>query len=210
MLSILVLLSSFGAYGATLDWESYKGRIQAKEPGRVVQNRSVVKEDRWQIFGPLLGPSERKDFTSTYVMSLALRRHFSERKSWEALRVSRSWSENTQLLNEVEKETKKPVDTKRSDFQISSSYILSPIYGKYAWNDRRLVQFDIYGRAGLGLRMGEENQAMVILGFGSNHFIFSKSLALVVEYNLRLYREQRSRTEGVSESLFHFGVSWLM
>ena len=195
---------------ANPQWEGFKKDLVGSRTQVAVQNRQIVKSNKWQIFGPLVGPSERKDFKSTFHGRLGLRLHFSERGAWEILNINGSQSRNTELAAQVEQETGKPLNTQDSSLQISSSYIWSPIYGKYAWNDKKVIHFDLFGKLGGGLRFADQPQFFVNLGLGTNQYLFSKHWALAFEYNMRIYQEDRGESTLINESLFLAGISWLL
>lgn len=190
-------------------WERWAQSDRA-EGTPSVQHREVSKSGRFQLLLPMIGMSSRQDFHSTLVLSGAVRFHFSERSAWEILRVDYSRSTETGLAQEIREKTTYRPDVQVSRYQVGSAFVFSPIYGKYAWNESSIVYFDIFGRAGAGIRFANDRQPFAELGLGMNHYLLWRRIALVPEIRWRFYSEQRTSKVFVNEGLMHLGVAWLL
>lgn len=190
-------------------WDQWIASQSVNLSRPVVQNRQISKAGRFQIFGPLLGISDRQDFHTTFILSLAGRFHFNEQFAWEFLRFDFTFPSQTDLAKEIQEQTSFRPDVQLSRFQVGSSFVYSPIYGKYAWNSNEIVYFDIYGKVGGGIRFATDQQLFGELGVGMNHYL-SKSISLVPEIRWRLYSEKRTESTFVAEGLFQLGVAWLL
>lgn len=175
----------------------------------VVQNREVSRAGRLQLFGPLIGRSDRQDFHTTWVLTLAGRYHFNEESAWEFLRVDYARSSQTELASEIQALTSFHPDVQLSTWQLGTAYVYTPIYGKYAWSGSSLVHFDIFGRVGAGIRYANDRQPFAELGVGMSHYAWSQRMALVPELRWRFYSENRSTKVWVTEGLLQLGISWL-
>lgn len=173
-----------------------------------VQNRNIQKAQKFQILGPALGISERKDFYNIYFLSFGVRRHWSESLAWEPLRVTRTYYKLTQTAREVQEKTSFRPDSQTSLWQLSTSIIFSPVYGKFVWNRDHLYHFDVYTLGGLGVRFARERQVFAEFGLGMNHFIWANNISIVPEFKFRVYQEQRTEKVTVFESLYGIGLSW--
>lgn len=179
-----------------------------------VQNRAITKTGRFQILGLSFGIMDRHDFYNTYFTSLAGRYHFSETHGWEMLKLYWSFPFESRVAKEIRDKTSYRPDSLPSRVQLSTSYVYSPIYGKYAWNSNRVVYFGIYGTVGAGLRLartrvGTQNrQIFGETGLGMENYLTSK-FAIIPEFRLRGYAEHRTSTVLVLEAVVQAGVSWL-
>jgi hypothetical protein len=117
----------------------------------------------------------------------------------------------TSLVDEIQQKTAFVPDARTSHWQLSSSYVFAPIYGKYAWNDAQVIYFDLYGTLGAGVRFptGGSVQPFGVVGIGMNHWILPPHFAVVPELRLRGYTEQRTGSTFVLETIAQLGVSWL-
>ena len=202
--SVVVLGSDL----ANEQWKAYMASQAEVQKMVAVQNRLVDPTGRLQL-GFTGGTIERRDFTVTTLAGIFLRQHYSQFWGWEILKTTFTSSANSTLLEDVERFSPFPVDTKRSSFQASSSALLTPIYGKYAWFGNSMAHFDVYAKAGLGVRRADVWQPFANLGLGTNHFFGSKHFSVAPEIEVRVYRERRTTDVTVVESLFQLGGSWL-
>lgn len=194
-----------------LSADAWQDQIAEKGAGAspvIVQNRVVSKHGRFQLSGPSLGDSERSDFYHYYYLALGLRFHFTETHSWEIARGLVNAVRETDAAAEVRARTGLTPDAQTSTHSISSAYVFTPIYGKYAWNERSLVHFDIYGLLGGGLRFSRDNQIFAETGVGMNHYL-TPSLSFVPEIRVRFYGEKRTQPTFVTELFLQAGVAWL-
>ena len=192
-------------------WDEFmdQQRELSKSQAPVVQNRMISLANRFQVTG-LLGVSERKDFYNNYFITAAAQYHFTETHSWEFIRLVKANPSESPLASEIREQTSFRPDSQISRFQVGSSYIYTPVYGKYAWGSDSLVYFNVYGIVGAGARFAtDQTQPYMELGAGMNHFIMSSHVSLVPEFRLRTYREQRTVATTVFESLFQVGAAWL-
>lgn len=194
--------------GQSQNWDQWIGSQPTDSSKPVVQNREITKAGRFQVIGPLIGLSDRQDFYTTYILSFAGRFHFTEQSAWEFLRFDFTFPSQTDLAQEIQEQTSFRPDVQLSRFQLGSAFIYSPIYGKYAWNSNSIVYFDIFGRAGAGIRFARDQQLFGELGVGMNHYL-SKRLSLVPEIRWRLYSEKRTENAFIAEGLLQLGVAWL-
>lgn len=205
------VLSGTAAIADTANWNQFIEQTPAnagmQDP--VVQNRAISRTGRFQLFGPLIGRSDRQDFHTTYALTLAGRYHFTEESAWEFLRIDYTKSSQTDLANEIQTLTSFRPDVQLSTWQLGSAYIYTPIYGKYAWSGQSLVHFDIFGRVGAGIRFANDRQPFAELGVGMSHYINSLRFALVPELRWRVYAENRTSKVLVTEGFLQLGVSWL-
>jgi outer membrane beta-barrel protein len=190
-------------------WEDWVQSKADQSDSPVVQSRQISKANRVQLILPLVGMSDRKDYYTNYMVSGAARFHLSEKHGWELIRVNFGFPQASQLNQEIKNKTDYQTDVQLSKFQLSSSYVFSPIYGKYAWGGDSLVYFDMFATAGVGLRFASDRQPFAETGVGMNHYIFARKLAVVPEYRLRIYSEKRTESTMVFESMFQLGGSWL-
>lgn len=215
VLSVGVLLAVYttpvwanGGENSDEEWKSYvAGQLELQKIS-IVQNRWIDPTGRFQ-FGANVGTIERRDFTVTNFFSLHLRRHFTRKMGWEIFKSTFSSTSNSTLLTDVEKHSPYPVDAKRSSLQLSSSLLMTPIYGKYAWWDNNVAHFDVYLKLGLGARRADVWQPFLSSGLGSNHYFGSRNFSLAPEFEIRAYKENRVGEVLVVESVFQLGGSWL-
>jgi len=205
-------LPFFNSYGdeSSTTWEEWVNAQPSVAENIAVQNRLITKAGRFQIVGPLFGMSDRKDFYTTYVMALGARFHFTEKHAWEFLNLNFSLPLENDLANQIRQQTGFQPDVQLSRFQMSTSYVYTPIYGKYAWGENRIVHFDIFGSVGGGVRFSNTFQPFGELGLGMNHFIFSNRFSIVPEVRERVYSEQRTSSVMVYESIFQLGIACLL
>ncbi len=207
---LFVFCSSSLARAETTAWDKWlnqDGRVP--EESAVVQDRQIIKKGKFQFMGPSLGIQERKDFYTTYAISFGGRYHFSEKHGWEFLRVTYTNTDTGSLLGSIQAKTGYSTDVKLSHFQASTSYVYTPVYGKYAWNSRSIVHFDLYGLFGPGVRFSNSYQLFGEIGLGMNHYLFSRTIALTPEFRFRVYPEQRTTKVIVLESNFQLGLTCL-
>lgn len=205
----LAFALAFGVASTRADEWSQTMEREGTVAQPVIQNRAVTKEGRVQLLAAALGHAERRDFYNTWFASGAIRYHFSEKNGWEVLRYFRSWSSETAAAKDVRARTGFLPDVQVSRHQLSSAYVWTPIYGKYAWNEFSLVHFDIHATLGAGLRWARDRQPFAELGLGMNHFVYSNRLSLVADVRVRLYSEKRSASVFVAETLAELGLAWL-
>lgn len=195
---------------STPQWDQWVQNKTENEVIPVVQNRVVAKENRFQIMGPFLGISERKDFFNNYFVGIGTRYFFSEIHAWEIARFYWAFPVETGLATEIREQTSFQPDAQKSMLQLSTSYVFAPIYGKYSCGENNLVHFDIYGAIGGGMRFAKNNQLYLEAGVGMSNYLISSSASIVPEVRFRVYREQRTRPTTVFETLVQLGISWLL
>ncbi len=194
---------------STQAWEKWIQSRESQDTPTVVQDRQVVKENRFQILGSFLGTADRNDLYHHYLISLSGRYHFSESHAWEFSRFYLNFPFSSNINKEVISKTEYSPDIQLSRFQWVSSYVWTPIYGKYAWNGKSTVYFDIFVTAGVGFRFAKDLQPVFETGIGMNHFLWMKRFSIIPEYRLRVYSEQRTETTTVLENLFQLSTAWL-
>jgi outer membrane beta-barrel protein len=189
-------------------WKAYVASQTELQKISIVQNRLIDPTERYQV-GLNLGTIERRDFTVTNFVSIHLRHHYNRKWAWEILKATFSSTSSSTLLTDVEKYSPYPVDAKRSSLQLSSSLVMTPIYGKYTWWDQSIAHFDVYAKLGAGGRRADVWQPFINVGLGSNHFFNSRNFSIAPEFEIRIYREKRVGEVTVAESVFQLGGSWL-
>jgi outer membrane beta-barrel protein len=204
---LITFAFSVSVQAAQTEWESWVEQ-KAAQPSPVIQARAVEKTGRIQLWGPAVGTSERRDLYSNYFGSIAGRYFFTEHHGWEVLRTVFNMPSRASIVDDITSKTNYQLDAQASYFSISSSYVFSPIYGKYAWGDDTLIHFDMYALAGMGLRFARNTQVFGELGTGMAHYL-SSHFAIAPEVRWRLYQEQRATNVLVSEVSFQLGASWL-
>jgi outer membrane beta-barrel protein len=208
-LSIVILADVQANEESSRAWEEWS-KTQFQDVNiPVVQNRQISKVGRCQIIGDF-GISNRNDFYNNSIFTFSGRYYFSEVSAWEVVRIYVNHSTPTALNREVIAEAGYTPDVQLSRYQVVTSYVYSPIYGKYAWNDKRTVHFDMYGSVGGGVRFATDLQPIFEVGLGMNNYIFARKLSIVPEYRVRVYSEQRTQSTVVFESLVQLGVAWLL
>lgn len=205
-----VLCGSGIAVGETTQkrWES---NVDAKVPtGAVVQNRAIEKAGRTSWVLPSVGTSDRKDLYDNFYVSAGARYFFSETHGLEFARVLLNFPFASGLVNQIQNQTGFMPDSRQSNFSLGASYIYSPIYGKYAWNETSLVHLDAYFLFGGGIRFSNAIQPYGEVGIGSAQYLGTSGFAVVPEIRWRVYPESRSSLVIVGEWFFQVGVSWLL
>ncbi len=174
----------------------------------VVQNRQVIKARRFQL-GMGMGYSDRNDLYSHLLLSVSGRYHFTEFHAWEVIRIYTMLNQASSVFQEAFDQANLKPDVQQSCFQVVSSYVFTPIYGKYSWTDLHTIYFDIFATVGGGLRFADQLQPVLEVGLGMNHYLFKNRLSIVPEFRVRGYSEARTRQVGVIEHLGQLGVAWI-
>jgi outer membrane beta-barrel protein len=200
------LLFCLPVQAADSEWKRWVSQ-QSSEAPAAIQARLIEKTGRVALAGSL-GSSERRDLYHQFFGTLAGRYFFQENHGWEFGRVVLNSAVRSSLLDDIEARTGFPTDAQPSAFSVSSSYIFSPIYGKYAWGEDSVVHFDLYALAGLGLRFARDLQPFGELGIGMSHY-FGSHFSLSPEVRWRVYSERRMTSILISEVSFQMGASWL-
>jgi outer membrane beta-barrel protein len=190
-------------------WEAWVQRGAAQQDGEIIQNRKIVKQGRFQLMAPVVGVALRGDFHNTTAIALAGRYFFNETHGWEFLRATLTFSSENEVAQQVRENTGFYPDTQKSRRQLSTSYVFSPIYGKYAWGGEKIVYFDIHATLGAGLRFARDRQFFFEASLGSNHYLLGGRFALVPEIRVRTYSEMRTVSTQVFETFLLLGGSWL-
>jgi outer membrane beta-barrel protein len=192
------------------EWDSYVDKKAPSDGLPIVVNRAVVKDGKFQVFA-LAGTADRQDLYSHYPISAAVRYHFSEQHAWEILKLNYDNFALTGAAQSVIRQTGYQVDAVQAYWSLSSGYIFTPVYGKYAFSESFLVHFEMYGGAAVGARFGlNQVQPMLEPLIGALHYLTPHFAILLPELRVRLYQEKRmSSTDFVSEVVVQAGVSWL-
>lgn len=195
-------------------WDDWvKAKVASSETAQpVIQDREIEKAGRVQIAGPFGGVGSRGDLYDNYFVSAGARYYFNETQGWELLHVDFGLFSRSPLAEEIYQKTSFYPDSQPSRFQLSTGYIYSPVYGKYAWGAEHLIHFDVYGIVGPGLRFTTTGniEPYLFAGIGSNQFVLNNHLSVIPEFRLRTYSEQRTGSTLVWESIFQLGVAWLL
>jgi hypothetical protein len=117
---------------------------------------------------------------------------------------------DSELGQDITSQTGFGLSSKKASRLISSAFLYSPIYGKYAAGKSNMVRFDVYTVSGAGLRYTQnETQPFLQIGGGVNNYIWKNRLSIYPEYRLRVYQEDRGEIVSVFDSLFQLGAAWL-
>jgi outer membrane beta-barrel protein len=210
---IFFLFGCVGLFSCLADdaWEGWQKTPQsAKQAGAVTIQRLVQREDRVQIVGPSIGFSERKDLYNHLRFSLAARYHFTEYHGWEVVRANFDHFTDSDVATDIRAHTSYFPDSQQANWSLSTSYILTPMYGKFSWGEFLLVHFDLFFLFGGGIRFAATPQPYGELGVGITHY-FGGHFALVPQFRWRMYSETRATgTPLVSEVLVEMGLSVLL
>lgn len=208
VVAFLSVLST-GASGEEA-WEKLMDKKAVPSDVPVVTNRAVTKAGKFQVVGPIIGFADRKDLYSHTPVSLGVRRFFGENHAWEIVRVNYDIYSLTSTAEDVIASTGYVVDARQAYWSVSTGYVYSPIYGKYAFGENSMVHFDGYIGLSLGTRFARSTQFFAEPFFGMQHYLTSYFAIVLPEVRIRLYSEDRMRSsEFVSEFLVQMGVSWL-
>jgi outer membrane beta-barrel protein len=195
----------------TSAWEQFIDKKIPADALPVVTNRAIKKSGKFQIVGPAVGISGRQDLYSHTVFSLAARYHFSEGHAWEFLRVHYDNAVLSDVAREVITQTGYQVDAKLAPWSLSTGYVFTPVYGKYALSESTLVNFDMYIGASIGARFIPSSAQLTFEPFiGATHWLTPYLGIMLPEIRVRLYTEQRTvSNDFISEIVGQVGVTWL-
>ena len=176
---------------------------------KTLQQKNFLKIDRWEI-SPHAAFVSNDPFLNRYIVGGGVAYHLTEIFAVEAM-VDFSpdlgegdWKPlTTQLVNE---NNVSPDISKLTTFG-SACFVFSPIYGKAALRGRNIINFDIYGKFGMGATrtsddlealqatdqptaIATENQIHPTTNFGGGaRVIFNQNVALRVEGRSMIYIE---------------------
>jgi outer membrane beta-barrel protein len=194
------------------------------QPHNVVENRFFLKRDRWEV-APTLGYVPNNPFVKRYVGGVMIARHFTEELAAEAtVMYAPDLGENdlkdlTSTLVQIAETTETGGEGGSNFQQPLDKMILgatfdvrwAPVYGKLNLIGERVLNFDFYGTAGLGLMsselyyaqydessenfvsiqdVGSRAHANVNVGVGFNFFL-SSSVALKLDGRSYLYIDKK-------------------
>jgi outer membrane beta-barrel protein len=176
---------------------------------KTLQQKNFLKINRWEL-SPHAAFVSNDPFLNRYIVGAGIGYHLTEIFAIEAM-VDFSpdldegdWKPlTTQLVNE---NNVSPDISKLTTFG-SACFVFSPIYGKAAIRGRNIVNFDIYGKFGMGLTataddlealqaedqptaIATQNQVHPTTNFGGGaRVIFNQNVALRVEGRSMIYIE---------------------
>lgn len=176
----------------------------------LVQGRVLTRAERFEITGPSFGRTERGDFFSNWTGSLGVRYFLSEDHGWEILRGSYNLYGESALASELREKSNLVFDAKPSRLQLSSSYLYSPVYGKYAFGGWGVVHFSGQILLGGGIRFADRIQPFFETGLAMSHLIVRDWISLIPEWRFRAYFEERTERTFVTESLIQIGFAWML
>jgi len=159
-------------FGATLLWSAGARDARAQEgdsgsapkasatPGalteadyfktiKVVQKRPVGKARRLEI-SPFFEYLPNDDFVRGYMPGANVDYHFNEGVALEGT-VALGVHSNKQLLGDLRKDGVQPAVLDRASLIASAGFNWSPIYGKIAYLERRIITYDLFLTTGYGV-----------------------------------------------------------
>ncbi|MEK6608039.1 MAG: outer membrane beta-barrel domain-containing protein [Myxococcota bacterium] len=195
--SILAVAVALCAASVPADARADDGDVGRRRDVRVVQKRLFPKAGRWEL-GVYSGFVPNDAFINYVPVGLRLGRHFTER--WEAeLQVGYMFAIDSGLQSFLEEQDSDLRARARDKQQLRADVatLWSPLYGKLAAGQRRVIHFDGYLLAGAGaLRTvvdpddANKDAAKIVpeavLGAGLRAY-FTRRLSLRVEYRQVLY-----------------------
>ncbi len=116
---------------------------------KVVQKRSIGKARRLEI-SPFLAYLPNDDFVRATIPGLDVTYHFTEGVALEAT-VAQGNHRNKQLLSEVRDAGVQPAVLDRFKVLGSFGFHWSPIYGKIAYLERKIIAYDLFFATGFGV-----------------------------------------------------------
>ncbi|MGZ3707939.1 MAG: hypothetical protein ACXWPM_03820 [Bdellovibrionota bacterium] len=216
ILAQLALLASLGSALAEETptrpdkWDNWAEQQSRDQSVSLVQPRKISKASRFQLVGPAVGLGDRNDLYMYPMVSLGARYHFTELHAWEFLRLSMSFPIESPLAGQIREQSGLLPDSQLSRFQLTSSYVISPIYGKYLIGEEKIVHFSIFGTVGAGVRFANDVQPLLEAGVGMDHFVWGGHFSIIPEFRVRTYFERRSTgTPLIAEGVFQIGTAWL-
>jgi outer membrane beta-barrel protein len=176
----------------------------------IITNRAVTKAGKFSVVGPIVGFSDRRDLYDHYPASLGVRRYFSENHAWEIARVNYEMYSLSAVASDVIANTGYVNDAHQARWSVSSGYVWSPIYGKYALGESKLVHFDITLGLSLGLRFASSTQVTIEPSLAMIHYVTPYFSLILPEIRTKVYSEKRTTgSEMISEFSCQVGVGWL-
>ncbi len=195
---------------ASEEWDKMMDSKVAPSDAPIITNRAVTKAGKFSVIGPIIGFSDRRDLYDHYPVSLGVRRYFSENHAWEIARVNYEMYSLSAVASDVIANTGYVVDARQARWSVSSGYVWSPIYGKYALGESKLVHFDIALGLSLGLRFASSMQVTLEPSLAMIHYITPYFSLILPEIRTKVYSEKRTTgSEMISEFSCQVGVGWL-
>ncbi|GEM_PF-4665478 len=192
------------------EWDKMMDAKVAPSDAPIITNRTVTKAGKFSVVGPIIGFSDRRDLYDHYPVSLGVRRHFSENHAWEIARVNYEMYSLSAVASDVIANTGYVVDARQARWSVSSGYVWSPIYGKYALGESKLVHFDIALGLSLGLRFASSMQVTLEPSLAMIHYVTPYFSVILPEIRTKVYSEKRTTgSEMISEFSCQVGVGWL-
>lgn len=116
---------------------------------KVVQKKPVTKARRFEI-SPFFSYLPNDDFVRGYVPGADIAYHFNEGLAIEAT-VAYGMHSNKQLLGSIRKMGVQPAVLDRMGFMASAGFNWSPLYGKVAYLERKILAYDLFFATGFGV-----------------------------------------------------------
>lgn len=116
---------------------------------KVVQKKPVTKARRIEI-SPFFSYLPNDDFVRGYVPGADIAYHFNEGVAIEAT-LAYGLHSNKQLLGDIRKMGVQPAVLDRMGFMGSVGFNWSPLYGKIAYLERKIVAYDLFFATGFGV-----------------------------------------------------------
>ena len=116
---------------------------------KVVQKKPVTKARRFEI-SPFLAYLPNDDFVRGYIPGVDIAFHFNEGLALEAT-LAYGMHSNKQLLGDIRRMGVQPAVLDRMGFMGSVGFNWSPLYGKIAYLERRILAYDLFFATGFGV-----------------------------------------------------------
>ncbi|MCB0364840.1 MAG: outer membrane beta-barrel domain-containing protein [Bdellovibrionaceae bacterium] len=183
----------------------------------VIQRRFLPKTKRWEFAGSLMGTINNPFFTN---LGAALRGgyYFEEKYGVEAVYFFLSSNERAVTDNLRTKRNVKTESLVTPEGYIGADFKWTPMYGKMTFMNKRIVPFDFYFSAGIGLTKTDQggNEPTVHLATGQA-FALSKKMAVRWDLSWNLYQAktkvvksgtERETTTNQDDLYLSLGVSF--
>lgn len=174
----------------------------------VIQKNYMPKTDRFSLnLGFTLFPSDV--FFRTFGTQVRGSYYLNEKWGVELNAIVLTSAKTSELSDLENKQSIAVSNLATLKNYIGAQAYFSSMYGKYAFNDRKIYPFEIYQTAGVG-RMQTDKSSSSALTFGVGQMIsLSRDSALRLDLNLMLYQTETvtGSKQNQSSFLINFGYS---
>jgi outer membrane beta-barrel protein len=199
---------------------------------KTIQAKSFLKINRWEI-SPHVAFVSNDPFLNRYIVGTGVGYHLTEIFAIEGMldfSPDLGTSDWKPLTTQLVEENHVSPDISKLNLFGSTCFVFSPIYGKAAISGRKIINFDIYGKFGMGAtRTADDLEALQAEGdakaestqfqvhpttnFGGGaRIIFNDNLAVRVEGRSMVYIETVNATtlEMKNNFLIQFSASFFI